>query len=344
MKVAKHHIPLINTLRGIAAVLVCLYHFVCKTIDFISDGQVYDLFKYGQKGVQLFFVISAVVIPISLIKSNYRLKKFKWFFIRRFIRIEIPYVVSILACIVFLIMRNFGYQHAIFQNLPSIDSIFLHLGYLISLFDQYDWINQVYWTLAIEFQYYIFLGVFFSFAMHSKLLFRMCFYLAVVLLSLWHSRANFPFWAPYFALGNIYVLFRYDYVKTVEFLVVTLLFSVFCYLNLGFLDLGIAYLGLLLIHFLGQINLKGGNFFGKISYSLYLIHGITGAAVVNILSRFANSGLQKAGVVGFGFLVALTASYVFWRFIERPSQSLSRSFVLPVDGHNDTETQKTESH
>ncbi|NQY08622.1 MAG: hypothetical protein HRT71_03805 [Flavobacteriales bacterium] len=85
MKKNPNQILIINSLRGIAAIVVCLFHFVVRTTDYVQNETVLDVFLFGHKGVQLFFIISGIVIPLSMINSNYR--------------------VSVLACTPFEILR-----------------------------------------------------------------------------------------------------------------------------------------------------------------------------------------------------------------------------------------------
>jgi peptidoglycan/LPS O-acetylase OafA/YrhL len=73
-------------------------------------------------------------------------------------------------------------------------------------------------------------------------------------------------------------------------------------------------------HFQSKIT----NFFGQISYSLYLIHTITGGAVVNILSHRVTGVWGKFGVIVLGVAFATLCAYLFYRWIEKPAQKWSQ--------------------
>lgn len=88
-------IPIINILFGIAALFICLFHFIYSTINYISDQLVLDIAYHGQFGVALFFVLSGIVIPLSLIRSDYTWNNWLRFFINRAVRIEPPYLVAL---------------------------------------------------------------------------------------------------------------------------------------------------------------------------------------------------------------------------------------------------------
>jgi peptidoglycan/LPS O-acetylase OafA/YrhL len=88
-------------------------------------------------------------------KSNYTILKIPKFLLKRLLRLEPPYMFSILLAIIVITLRIILLK--INDVNFSLTQIFLHVGYLIPFFEDYKWINQVYWTLAIEFQYYFFL-------------------------------------------------------------------------------------------------------------------------------------------------------------------------------------------
>ena len=67
----KIHLPIIDVLRGWAALSVCLFHYVCTTTGYIETKLITDLFNFGAKGVQVFFIISGMVIPLSMINLKY---------------------------------------------------------------------------------------------------------------------------------------------------------------------------------------------------------------------------------------------------------------------------------
>jgi hypothetical protein len=55
----------LNVLRGVAAMLVVLYHMEVLQVSFITR-----LFTWGWIGVDIFFVLSGLFIGISVIKSK----------------------------------------------------------------------------------------------------------------------------------------------------------------------------------------------------------------------------------------------------------------------------------
>ena len=81
------NIPVVASLRGIAASMVCLYHFTCGNTSFISNENVFkQVASVGWLGVEIFFVISGFVIPYSMAKNGYQLRNFGGFLGRRLLR------------------------------------------------------------------------------------------------------------------------------------------------------------------------------------------------------------------------------------------------------------------
>jgi peptidoglycan/LPS O-acetylase OafA/YrhL len=66
------YIPVITSLRGLAATAVCFYHFVLSIGNYVKDELIRSIFYYGQCGVPIFFVITGVVLPLVMLKKNYK--------------------------------------------------------------------------------------------------------------------------------------------------------------------------------------------------------------------------------------------------------------------------------
>src|SRR5260370_8240235 len=149
----------LDVLRGLAALAVCWKHL---TDSFVLPRSLQLSGTYGWLGVEIFFVISGFVIPYTLYKSGYQVGQYFTFVWKRIVRLEPPYLLSIFFVLIVghLAARAPGYQGAPYH--PSTTQILLHLGYL-NQFAHYDWLNSVYCTLAIAFQYYLALLLLFPF-------------------------------------------------------------------------------------------------------------------------------------------------------------------------------------
>ncbi len=316
-------IPIINNLRGIAALSVCLFHFIYSTINFVKDETVLNIAYYGQFGVALFFVISGIVIPLSLIRSNYSLNNWPKFFLKRVVRIEPPYIVALALSIIILFGRQLVLNES---NVDvSLNQVLFHLGYLIPFFEKYEWLNGVFWTLAIEFQYYLVISILLLIVIKGKTVGRILFY-ALMLIAPFYF-INTEFFPPYSALFLAGISWSFYYlkkIKALEFAIVLFLSGIVVYYKLGHIEAFIAIITILIVQTFNSFSLKGLNFFGNISYSLYLLHPLVGATIINILSHSFFQPWQKPLVIAFGLLVTIFSSYIMYLLIEKPTQLLSK--------------------
>ena len=136
--------------RGVAAFMVMWFHFTYL----LPDGVLRASGLYGYLGVEAFFVISGFIIPYSMDLRHYRLGRDSFAFIgRRIIRLEPPYVMSVLLilCVPYLAGLTPWFDGGMTAH--DVYRAALHLFYLVPWAGE-DWFSAVYWSLAIEFQYY----------------------------------------------------------------------------------------------------------------------------------------------------------------------------------------------
>lgn len=320
----KYNLPIIDTLRGVAALSVCLFHYICKTIDYVKNETVLGIFEYGHYGVQMFFIISGIVIPVSMIIGNYQYASWLQFLKKRFVRIEPPYLISILIAVAYLYIRNFIPSVSNPDNLvPSFSTVFFHLGYLVPFIEGVKWINPVYWTLAIEFQYYLCLSLMFPLLLSNDLKQRILFYALLCLPSFFPILRSSLFilhWLPLFLMGILYAMWRFEKIKLAEYAVVSLFCAFLVVHYIGVIDLVVGVLTLGLIYFFEDFKNPVTKFFGDISYSVYLVHTITGAPVINLLSHKYREPYQQFLVISLGIAIAIGSAYLMYRFVELPSK------------------------
>jgi peptidoglycan/LPS O-acetylase OafA/YrhL len=95
----KEHIKLLHFLKGIAALVVVLYHYSGLLLPTLNPNYFTSILTYGEYGVQIFFIISGFIIPYSMTKSNYTLNDFWKNLCRRCIRLAPPAYVAMLFSI-----------------------------------------------------------------------------------------------------------------------------------------------------------------------------------------------------------------------------------------------------
>lgn len=312
-------IGIITVLRGVAAISVCIVHIglllnfhVNKVVDFIV--------KNGQQGVLIFFVISGFVLPYSLYKKDYVLKDFFRFLIRRSIRIDPPYWFTII--LLFVSGRLPIY-------LLSFTTVLLHVFYLVPFVDNSIWYSSVFWTLAIEFQFYVILGLLYPWLNKINVNYAIAFLIsvsAIIILMGWDFRGIILMSFHDFATGYIAFFACVNKISKNKALIILLLFSGFVMWKVsytyGIIPLATAYT----IIFLKDMKRKGFlEFPGKISYSLYLIHMPTSVIVIIALQHQIKNNFVL-------FPLCLAASilfaYLFYLLLEKPSMALAKKIKI----------------
>ena len=320
----KIYIPVIDGLRGLAALMVCLHHYVCTVTGYVKDEMILSIFEWGKFGVDIFFVISGIVIPLSMINGAYKLSDWRKFMSKRILRIEPPYLISIVLYCAYLFVRNYVPGSSPVDLTPSIPQVLLHIGYLIPLFPQYTWITSTYWTLCIEFQFYLFLSIGIFWLTSTKNWQRYAFYVicfsAPFLVQSYDKFALMPAWLPLFMMGMVYINWLAGKIDKWEYMGVSLLSLVLIWFKVRYPAAIMACSALAIIHFFPLYKNKVTRFLGNISYSLYLLHGVTGGIVINFLSHRLTLPYQKFLVIVGGTIISIVCSYLFYLWVEKPSK------------------------
>jgi peptidoglycan/LPS O-acetylase OafA/YrhL len=316
------NIPVINCLRGIAASMVCFFHFVAKG-PYVHNTRLKDIFDYGRTGVYIFFVISGIIISLSMIRGGYRYRNWGSFMLKRLVRIEPPYLACIILALLYFQVRTLLPTSANVNLTPSTRDIMLHVGYLVPFFHG-QWILASFWTLAVEFQYYLVLSLLLPLVLTGIKACRYCFYLIFLCFPfLLPDIKLFPLHAPFFLIGILYTLWQMNIIESKECFILTLL-CITVSVIVAPISRSIAALAtIMIINFLPALTTSALDFLGKISYSLYLLHPITGKAFINVLVHKFNAGYQVVIVVIAGYIVSVISAYVLYKIVEKPAQRLS---------------------
>src|SRR6266403_801542 len=170
----KNRIAVLDFLRGIASLGVVFFHF----FNVLNPGFLTSISYYGQLGVQVFFVISGFIIPYSLYRGGYTLRHYGTFVLKRVVRLDPPYIVTIVIIMVLGVLSwYFPFQQGpVFE--VSLPQVLLHFAY-INVFFGYPWLSDVFWTLAIEFQYYLLIGLVFPLVFSRRLSIRLATFVAL---------------------------------------------------------------------------------------------------------------------------------------------------------------------
>jgi len=353
---------LVDSLRGIAALSVALFHLSWASFkDFEHTGVLEDIglvLQWGYLGVPIFFVISGFVIAATIKPQEVTFHYIGKFFIKRAIRLDPPYWLS-MALDISLVFFTIHVFH-IASNMPSFNTVLAHIFYLQGLLGIRN-IAAMYWTLCLEVQFYLFLSLIFAIA--NKLFaalgkdaapkyFIVGTLLTTLITSLLIASNQIENLAHMFILGAM------CYWATIAKKVPSKIFFVYCAaVSLVFfakknIDFKIAIESLVgiataVLLFAAAAKNKMSTwlnsrvllYFGSISYSLYLFHAIVGERFISVFQRFLlpHLGLSFHSA-GYGILlflgataVSILASHLVYVLIEKPSMNISKR-IKPGNG------------
>jgi peptidoglycan/LPS O-acetylase OafA/YrhL len=306
----------IDALRGLAALLVTIFHITG------SSGltkQTASYFSFGWVGVDIFFVISGFILPYSMMKTHYKIKAFGIFILKRVIRVYPAYIISIGIGVVMAIITG--------RYLYPKESIILHILLLNNLFP-YPSVSPVFWTLTIEFQFYLLVGLLFYYFSKSNIS-SLILITALVACSLYVNNASYILrWFPFFALGILIFNKRMTNMPPILFWIFSAAIWFVIAKVHGLPQLIASIFALLFILYAKAEKQTLFNriilWLGTISYSLYLVHWEIGRAAVNVSRRILfihNIEIVKV-LIGIGF--SILSAWLLYMYIEKPSIRYSK--------------------
>jgi peptidoglycan/LPS O-acetylase OafA/YrhL len=324
----KTYYPTINLLRGLAALLVCIYHFTnYSDINgelFDSGNWLREIGHFGKLGVFVFFIITGFVIPLSLMKHSFQIRQLPRYIAKRWIRIEIPYLGSIFC--ILLISLAF----CIVNEIPFTIDLrrFLHHLFYTAPFAGQQWYNPIYWTLAIEMQFYLLIALLFPLISKNSEVFKFVIPLliAVSALIITDDRIVLHYGAI-FSQGILLLLWEQKKINSTLGMIGILIAAVLTALVNG-IDVAIACILTITAIKCFVIDKPAANNLGKISYSLYLLHGLIGGNIIYFFGRNIASFPVKVLLVVIAILFSILGSYIYWLVIEKPSQTWSKKFKI----------------
>ncbi len=370
------HIEQLTWLRGIAAFLVIVAHSIDATkvrysdTDTISRFPPMDFLGLGFFGVALFFVLSGCALWISNRRFDSHRGIIK-FYIKRVFRIWPAFFVSILIYLIFIKVFEYFYLNEprglwieFLNNSDfSFTDIIQYLSLTFNLTGPNNIINVAYWSLPVEFQFYIIFPLLIASILFARL-FGLIF-IAVALyfigsLQLIEIDRYEVFTLAFTFCGGILIGYLYTEKKvTIQMsmrsgiILLVLLFILAAAVRNNYFHLPkhiyynqqlswnlygfLAILSVFVVLYT-KFNIKESfvtrflKQYGEISYSTYLYHNIfIGISVLIIV----NTGLYGDETkLFFTFFLTLFFSYFAalysYRFIELPGINLGRQLIKKI--------------
>lgn len=319
-------VAILDSARGVCAFIIALYHFLFFESP---QGTLFDpnnrflktIGDFMPGTISVFFLISGYVIYLHLERSNFQLKDFGRFMLRRIIRLQVP----LLACVLLILAINGMF--ALYNGVP-LDFSWSQFVANISLtanFASEKWYNDIFWTLAIELQFYLFIGL--TFLLIRNHLFQWLLGLGIVAFALnycFDTRGIFVEFASYFIIGIAMYRFHQNKFALWQVSILVIIGIVDFQLNQQFHYYLSSVLFIPIILFVNKRS-RILEFAGEISFSFYLIHGAVGGLFLYFTARHANQIWSKIALLLFALLISYFAAYLFYRLIEKTSAGLVKT-------------------
>lgn len=325
----------IEQLRGIAVLLVVLYHYTNR-IPHTFMGAAYPPsieFFSGKIGVYLFFIISGLLIAKTLERTS----SLGEFFAMRASRI---WPLFILACVITFVWAHCFSTPVVPEGIKDFSvkgrTVLDLIGNIFFLEELgFDWIDGAYWSILVELKYYFIVGLF-AYLFRDRFVeffARAAIILGTLDISLYLLSGGEGYtvlnkilhglfiaqYLPFFALGMLIYKRTYN-----------LLFLVCANLSLIQMLQGLStnpdftvrgtleFLTLFSLYLIFDFLLVKGKitaFFGTYSYSIYLFHQVIGLSLIMMMTPVI--GINYSIIAAFIFVLALSVSLSWlaeWRF------------------------------
>lgn len=305
-------LDVVDALRGVASLSVAWFHMTLGSAGWLKASG-----EYGWLGVEAFFVISGFVLPLALHRADYRINFYGRFIIKRLLRLDPPYFASILIIIALGYLSPYlpgaGGREAFSLSLAQL---FLHIGYLNAFFGL-PWLNMVFWSLAIEFQFYLLVGLLFPIIRNQDLRAKLIAILAISAGALLIPAEQFIFrYAFLFLTGAVTYRYYIGELSRSGLLILLVIFTIGNSLTVGVAAAIVGLACAVIIAFV-RVRVRPLVALGAISYSLYLVHVPIGFRAVNLSTRIFGAGLAASLC---GLIASIVAAIGFFYLIEKPAR------------------------
>ncbi|MDQ2730490.1 MAG: acyltransferase [Armatimonadota bacterium] len=348
-KELKKRLHFIDALRGFAAIAVLFHHLYHNTelkgpLCSIFPSFLDHLLTLGARGVQVFFVISGFVIAYSVRAIWISPANARDFIIRRQLRLDPPYWIILGITILFLRLHPDDSINAL-----TAGTVLANMFYLHKLIGVHQFVS-VAWTLCLEVQFYLIFILLFSAAQRASrcssgnprpseksLLWAI---VPVALVSVWvrslHGTDEFPWFIGswyLFALGTLAFLAWQGWIKSGAFWAfqIVVLGCGIALAQSGMVVGAITAGAIVLVgragHLSDWLSHPIFQYFGRISYSIYLVHLFVVLRVMRIGIHFTH-GSPTFAVIWFLLAAgsSVAVAHLFYLLVERPSMELGASF------------------
>jgi peptidoglycan/LPS O-acetylase OafA/YrhL len=343
--VLRDKIDYLNSLRGIAVLMVIFTHAGLYIQTSLLDSNTRSIIADASRGVQLFYILSAFTLFYSIYsRKGADTRQWRDFFVRRLFRIAPLWWLSIMAFIYIRSQYTFSWS-AILSNV-----FFIH-GF------NPKYINSIVvggWSIAVEMNFYLLVPLFYKLCkdLNRTLISFTWIYVAMRLISFAMATANpgvsTTIWAEYlfyylphqlpvffFGFMLFHIIIRKDTKLSPVAIVHAAIFLLLCYSFSKDWFMGQCAMLFPLVWMVSKAphvklwNNKVLQYLGKISFGLYLVH--FGAVLLvkesGVLAYITQPHLQFA--TGWLLVTALATGIatLTYRLVEKPCIALGNKLI-----------------
>jgi peptidoglycan/LPS O-acetylase OafA/YrhL len=197
-----------------------------------------------------------------------------------------------------------------------------------------NWINPVYWSLGIEFQYYLLIGLIYPAFVGNKKLLNTLFLLVVTILCwaiflilikgtyLHYGSLIFQYF-PVFIVGITIFQLKENLISKYSYVLINILIIGLCFTEFK-LGVILAILFATIVLFLMKKSPKIFLFLGKISFSMYLLHVPLGGGFSKLIIPHVKDDSTRTILILLSVIPIIVISWLFYKIVEEPCISLSK--------------------
>lgn len=359
---SNHSIIQLTWLRGVAALLVVFSH-ICRCLETQfpnhseNDSGVFKFLDLGSFGVALFFTLSGCTLYLSVSEKGFtNYNSYFIFYLKRFFRVWpaffIALVIYLIAGVLFkptLIDIPNSWIASHFIKEYSFIDVSKYALFIFNITGPQEFFNNAFWSLPIEFQYYLMLPL--VFILIKKINFLGPLVLSIVMYSIYKSDPDWidsklVFWLAYTFFFGAYIGYLY---KNITFslpsnlawslIIIIYLFLIFFqegYFNEQSLPsewnvYGLSAVTLVALVIFSKITLPKPvafvfKFYGEVSYSLYLYHNfVLGLLIVLYIKTQTDiSNIDKTIFPISALALSSALAFLGYKLIELHSIRLGR--------------------
>jgi peptidoglycan/LPS O-acetylase OafA/YrhL len=189
------------------------------------------------------------------------------------------------------------------------------------------WFNFAFWTLMIEFQFYLLIGLVLPLLLDRGRQMRTVGLILLMLAINLIDHTWYFAYSPYFTLGLLVFLLHHGSITRPLFAFLVLAASVICLVQGAWVPLLFAMSATAVILSRIDISSRPTDLLGAISYSLYITHvpvGYFAETAVKRITDIHQTEVGKLFLLLFYTAIALVAAWIFYRTVEKPFLTYSK--------------------